>query len=101
MNQEAVLKILRDNGAQPTPENINRLMQSSEMYGRSLGLQGGMDESGPTPKMLDKLVRDTSTPTQMPIAPNSESNGAAQNGAAVSDAPSRSPVVAAPSSTAR
>jgi len=96
MDQTAILKILQDNGAQPTLENINRLMQSSQMYGRALGLQGGMDESGPTPLMLDKLVRDTSTPAQMPIAPNSESNGAAQNGAAVSDAPSRSPVVRPP-----
>jgi hypothetical protein len=67
MNQEAVLKILQDNGARPTPENINRLMQSSEMYGRALGLQGGMDESGPTPLMLDKLMQATSTPSQMPV----------------------------------
>lgn len=101
MDQSAVLKILQDNGAKPTPENINRLMQSSQMYGRALGLQGGMDESGPTPLMLDKLVKDTSTPSQMPTAPNSDGNGTAQNGAAVSDTPSRSPIVAAPSSAPR
>ena len=51
MNEAEILQILKNNGAPPTPENINRVMQQSgrgtELLGRSLGLQGGMDESGP------------------------------------------------------
>jgi hypothetical protein len=99
MNEAEILQILKNNGAPPTPENMQRVLQQSgrgsEMLGRSLGLQGGMDESGPTPLMLDKLMQATSTPSQMPIAPNSESNGAPQNGAATA-APVRNAPAAAP-----
>lgn len=87
MNEAEILQILKNNGAPATPENMQRVMQQSgrgtELLGRSMGLQGGMDESGPgMDLMLDKLVKNTSTPTQMPIVPNSESDGNAQNGAA-------------------
>ncbi|CAB4197200.1 hypothetical protein UFOVP1323_4 [uncultured Caudovirales phage] len=72
MNEAEILQILKNNGAPPTPENINRVMQQSgrgtELLGRSLGLQGGMDESGPgMDLMLNKLMKSTSTPAQMPV----------------------------------
>jgi hypothetical protein len=72
MNEAEILQILKNNGAPPTPENMQRVMQQSgrgtELLGRSLGLQGGMDESGPgMDLMLDKLVKNTSTPAQMPV----------------------------------
>ena len=94
MDQATILKILENNGAPPTQENINRVMQQSgrgtELLGRSMGLQGGNDESGPgMDLMLDKVMKSTARAAPAPIA---------DEGAAVSDAPSRSPVVAAPSS---
>ena len=97
MDQATILKILENNGAPPTQENINRVMQQSgrgtELLGRSMGLQGGNDESGPgMDLMLDKVMKSTARAAPAPIA---------DEGAAVSDAPSRSPVVAAPSSAPR
>lgn len=98
MDQATALKILQNQGAPPTPENLNRVMEMSarsggsrdtELLGRSLGLQGGMGESGPgLDLMLDKIIKSTSNAAPAPIAteaainPNSESNGAAQNGGA-------------------
>lgn len=93
MDQATILQILKNHGAPPTPENMQRVLEQSgggsrgtELLGRSMGLQGGMDESGPgMDLMLDKVMKSTSTPSQMPteINPNSESNGVPQNGGAV------------------
>jgi hypothetical protein len=106
MNEAEILQILKNNDAPATLENINRVMQQSgrgtELLGRSLGLQGGTGEEGPgMDLMLDKIIKNTSTPAQMPVSPGGENINPAQSSAAVSDAPSRSPVVAAPSSAPR
>ena len=103
MDQATILKILENHGAPPTQENINRVMQQSgrgtELLGRSMGLQGGMDESGRgLDLMLDKHMQSTGRSgiapnTEPQINPNSMSDGAAQNGAA---APTASPRIAAP-----
>ena len=104
MDQATILQILKNHNAPPTQENINRVMQQSgrgtELLGRSMGLQGGMDESGRgLDLMLDKHVQSTESPNRQmnygnAVNPNSMSDGAAQNGAA----PARTaPVVASPS----
>lgn len=92
MDQATALKILQNHGADPTVENINKVMQQSgrgtELLGRSMGLQGGFDESGPGMDLiLDKHMKQTArapvaTETTATVNPNSESNGAPQNGGA-------------------
>lgn len=74
MDQATALKILQNQGAPPTPENLNRVMaaqnqgRGTELLGRSLGLQGGSGEEGPgMDLMLDKMMKSTSTPSQMPV----------------------------------
>ena len=109
MDQATILKILENHGAPPTQENINRVMQQSgrgtELLGRSMGLQGGMDESGRgLDLMLDKHMQSTGRSgiapnTEPQINPNSMSDGAAQNGGARGNgaaAPTASPRIAAP-----
>lgn len=93
MDQATILQILKNHGAPPTPENMQRVLEQSgggsrgtELLGRSMGLQGGMDESGPgMDLMLDKVMRNTSKTVEPSpqINPNSESNSTPQNGSAV------------------
>lgn len=85
MDQATALKILQNSGAPPTPDNLNRVMQQSgrgsEILGRSLGLQGGADESGPSSDlMLDKLAQATAPRGAAPIMPDSMSDGSPANG---------------------
>jgi hypothetical protein len=90
MDQATILQILKNHGAPPTPENMQRVIEQSgggsrgtELLGRSMGLQGGAGEEGlGMDLMLDKVMNATSTPSQQPaINPDSMSDGTAQNGA--------------------
>lgn len=94
MDQATALKILENMGAVPSNENIMKIMQSrmseSELLGKSLGLQGGHDESGPSMDLiLDKLANKTQRgvapvvePASDTINPDSMTNGSAANGSA-------------------
>lgn len=93
MDEATALKVLQGYGAPPTPANMQRIMQQggsdSAILGKSMGLQGGGDESGYDDSILksklDKLdtasqcgpsitseplapIPTSTTPTAIPIA---------------------------------
>lgn len=86
MDEATALQVLKQYGAQPTPQNMMRVMQQggssdgSAVLGRSMGLQGGVDESG---NALDRLAFASAPKSAPPITqaplPSPEVMPAVQN----------------------
>lgn len=71
MDEATAMQVLKQYGAQPTPQNMQRVMQQamgsdgSAVLGRSMGLQGANDESG---NALDKLAFASASTAPAPQA---------------------------------